>query len=62
MPSISCTVGCPLICNRCVVQVLMCDDRRYSMVIVDNEIKSFNVEADGTGLTCSLSNVIMDQL
>lgn len=40
----------------------MCDACRYSLVIVDNEVKAVNVEADGTGLTCSLSNVIADQL
>lgn len=32
------------------------------MVIVDNVIKSVNVEADGTGLACSLSNEVIGQL
>ena len=32
------------------------------MVIVDNVIKSINVEADGTGLACSLSNEVLGQL
>lgn len=36
--------------------------KRYSAVIQDNEIKALNVEPDGTGTTCSLSNVIIDQL
>lgn len=35
---------------------------RYSLVIVDNVVKAVNVEADGVGLSCSLSNVIVDQL
>eukprot|EP00891_Asterochloris_glomerata_P005704 jgi/Astpho2/5704/Aster-02941 len=36
--------------------------KRFSAVIVDNTIKSLNTEADGTGLTCSLSNEIVKQL
>lgn len=36
--------------------------KRYSAVVVDNVIKTFNLEADGTGLSCSLSNVVLDQL
>eukprot|EP00999_Lentomonas_sp_LEN2_P000909 NODE_1909_length_700_cov_41.776614_g1859_i0.p1 GENE.NODE_1909_length_700_cov_41.776614_g1859_i0~~NODE_1909_length_700_cov_41.776614_g1859_i0.p1 ORF type:complete len:161 (-),score=46.69 NODE_1909_length_700_cov_41.776614_g1859_i0:133-615(-) len=36
--------------------------KRYSMVVEDGVIKSFNLEPDGGGLTCSLSNVILDQL
>ncbi|XP_014262160.1 peroxiredoxin-5, mitochondrial [Cimex lectularius] len=30
--------------------------KRYSMVVDDGTIKALNVEPDGTGLTCSLSN------
>lgn len=36
--------------------------KRYSAVIVNNKVKAFNLEADGTGLTCSLANVVLDQL
>ena len=36
--------------------------KRYSAVIKDNTFKSFNLEADGFGLTCSLATVIVDQL
>jgi len=36
--------------------------KRYSAVIEDNKIKNLNVEEDGTGLSCSLSNVVLDQL
>ncbi|KAA6419521.1 hypothetical protein WJX79_001221 [Trebouxia sp. C0005] len=36
--------------------------KRFSAVIDNNVIKSFNVEQDGTGLTCSLSNEIVSQL
>lgn len=42
--------------------VILLPAYRYSMVIVDNVIKSVNVEADGVGLSCSLANVILDQL
>ena len=35
---------------------------RYSMVIEDGVVKSLNVEPDGKGLTCSLSNAIFSQL
>ena len=35
---------------------------RYSMVIQDGMVQSLNVEPDGTGLKCSLSNVILDQI
>ena len=35
---------------------------RFSAVIENNTIKSMNVEPDGTGTTCSLSNAIMSQL
>lgn len=36
--------------------------KRYSAVINDNVIKSFNLEEDGFGLTCSLANVVLGQL
>lgn len=36
--------------------------KRYSAVINDNVIKSFNLEGDGFGLTCSLSSAIVSQL
>ncbi|KAL3149945.1 hypothetical protein ABBQ38_013306 [Trebouxia sp. C0009 RCD-2024] len=36
--------------------------KRFSAVIEDNKIKSLNVEPDGKGTTCSLSNAIMSQL
>ncbi|XP_065177154.1 peroxiredoxin-5, mitochondrial-like [Sycon ciliatum] len=36
--------------------------KRYSMVIEDGVVKTINVEPDGTGLTCSLSNTILSQL
>ena len=36
--------------------------RRFSAVIENNTIKSMNIEPDGTGTTCSLSNAIMSQL
>ncbi|MFZ4735974.1 MAG: peroxiredoxin [Bradymonadia bacterium] len=35
---------------------------RYSMVIEDGKVKSLNVEPDGFGLTCSLSNALLEQL
>ena len=36
--------------------------KRYSSVINDNVIKSFNLEGDGFGLTCSLANATISQL
>ena len=36
--------------------------KRYSSVINDNVIKSFNLEGDGFGLSCSLANAIISQL
>lgn len=36
--------------------------QRYSMVVQDGVVKALNVEPDGTGLTCSLSNNLMGQL
>jgi peroxiredoxin len=35
---------------------------RYSLVVKDDVVQAINVEPDGKGLTCSLSNVILDQL
>ncbi|XP_005988935.1 peroxiredoxin-5, mitochondrial [Latimeria chalumnae] len=36
--------------------------QRYSMVVEDGVVKALNVEADGTGLTCSLAPNILSQL
>ncbi|XP_065845146.1 peroxiredoxin-5, mitochondrial-like [Oscarella lobularis] len=36
--------------------------KRYSMVIDDGVVTALNVEPDGKGLTCSLSNEILSQL
>ena len=36
--------------------------KRYSLIIEDGVVKSVNVEPSGTGLTCSLSNVLLSQL
>lgn len=36
--------------------------KRYSMVVEDGVVKALNVEPDGTGLTCSLSNTLYSQL
>jgi len=36
--------------------------KRYSMIVEDNVVKAINVEADGTGLTCSLAKNIVDNL
>lgn len=35
---------------------------RYAMVVEDGVVKKLNVEADGTGLTCSLSSSILSDL
>ena len=35
--------------------------QRFSMLVEDGVIKALNVEPDGTGLTCSLSNNILSQ-
>ena len=35
---------------------------RYSMVIEGGVVTHLNVEADGTGLTCSLANELLGQL
>ena len=36
--------------------------QRFSMLVEDGVVKALNVEPDGTGLTCSLSNNILTQL
>ena len=36
--------------------------KRYSMLIEDGVIKQLNVEPDGTGLSCSLSNTLFSQI
>lgn len=36
--------------------------QRFSMIVQDGVVKVLNVEPDGTGLTCSLSNSIISQL
>ncbi len=36
--------------------------KRYSMIVQDGVVKALNVEPDGFGLTCSLSNEILGQI
>ncbi|CAL8470163.1 g9705 [Coccomyxa elongata] len=36
--------------------------KRYSAVVKDNVITHLNVEPDGSGLTCSLAGVVINQL
>ena len=36
--------------------------KRYAMLVEDNVIKAVDVEPDGTGLTCSLSNNFIKNL
>lgn len=36
--------------------------KRFSMLVQDSVVLALNVEPDGTGLTCSLSNALIDQL
>ena len=36
--------------------------KRFSMILDDGVVKSVNVEPDGTGLTCSLSNSLLNEL
>lgn len=36
--------------------------QRFSMLVQDGVVKALNVEPDGTGLTCSLANNILEQL
>eukprot|EP01097_Dermamoeba_algensis_P002841 TRINITY_DN2127_c0_g1_i1.p1 TRINITY_DN2127_c0_g1~~TRINITY_DN2127_c0_g1_i1.p1 ORF type:complete len:184 (-),score=49.97 TRINITY_DN2127_c0_g1_i1:42-524(-) len=36
--------------------------KRYSMIVEDGVIKAFNLEPDGGGLTCSLSNELLSLL
>ena len=35
---------------------------RFSMIVQDSVVTALNVEPDGAGLTCTLSNAIIDQL
>ena len=35
---------------------------RYSMIVNDGMVTALNVEPDGTGLKCSLSNELLSQL
>ena len=39
-----------------------CVPYRYSMVIEDGVVTRLNVEPDGTGLTCSLSDELLGQV
>lgn len=36
--------------------------KRYSMIVEDGEVKVLNLEPDGFGLTCSLSQPLIEQL
>jgi len=36
--------------------------KRYSLVLENGVVKHLNLEEDGTGLTCSLSNVVLGQI
>ncbi len=36
--------------------------KRFSMIVEDGKVSAINVEPDGFGLSCSLSNEIIDQL
>lgn len=36
--------------------------KRYSAVVENGVVKHLNIEPDNTGLTCSLSNAILDQI
>ena len=36
--------------------------KRYSLIVDDGVVTAINVEPSGTGLTCSLSNVLLSQL
>jgi 2-Cys peroxiredoxin 5 len=36
--------------------------KRFSAIVDDGVVKSLNVEPEGGGLTCSLSNVLLQQL
>ena len=44
---------------RCSESGVCC---RYSAVINDNTITHLNVEPDGSGLSCSLADVVLKQL
>merc|ERR1740137_14827 len=36
--------------------------KRFSMVVENGKVTAFNLEGDGTGLTCSLANEILKQI
>ncbi|MFT5681254.1 MAG: 2-Cys peroxiredoxin 5 [Myxococcota bacterium] len=36
--------------------------KRFSMLIEDGKVSALNVEPDGFGLSCSLSNILLEQL
>lgn len=36
--------------------------KRFSMIITDGKVTALNVEPDGFGLTCSLGNILIEQL
>ena len=36
--------------------------KRFSMVVNDGVVEVFNLEADGTGLSCSLSNDLLNKI
>jgi 2-Cys peroxiredoxin 5 len=36
--------------------------KRFSMLIEDGRVASLNIEPDGFGLSCSLSNILLEQL
>ena len=36
--------------------------KRFSMVVQNGIVKNFNVEADNTGLACSLADVALEQV
>ena len=48
----SCSVCCDCECVLC----------RFSMLIEDSIVTALNLEPDGTGLTCSLSNALLERL
>ncbi|KYO29582.1 peroxiredoxin-5, mitochondrial [Alligator mississippiensis] len=53
-----------LLLNQDPLRQLFGNDRlkRFSMVVEDGVVKVLNVEADGTGLTCSLASNLLSQL
>lgn len=49
----------------CTVAMYSCSPPpapRYSMIVENSVVKSLQVEPDGVGLTCSLSNSLLEQL